>query len=197
MVSIITSWHCLHCRGGNDLIVKNQCNLPSTPETANIIKILKYVVKKHPVRKTQQCPGDVLIAAIGACLVAQTIKNPPAMQETQVPSLVGKIPWRRKWLPTPVFLPGEFHEQSSLVGYSPWGHKELDTTKRLTLFTEDLALRPHFTAPLCWGLEQAAPRHTRMVYWLFWVKVTGERAGEGKLDIKTITLWPPPHSPKK
>ena len=37
---------------------------------------------------------------------------------------VGKIPWRRAWLPTPVFLPGESHEQRSLVGYSPWGHKE-------------------------------------------------------------------------
>ena len=41
---------------------------------------------------------------------------------------VRKIPWRREWLPTPVFLPGEFHGQRSLVGYSPWGHKELDTT---------------------------------------------------------------------
>ena len=36
---------------------------------------------------------------------------------------VGKIPWRRKWQPTPVFLPEEFHGQRSLVGYSPWGHK--------------------------------------------------------------------------
>ena len=34
---------------------------------------------------------------------------------------VGKIPWRRKWQPTPVFLPGELHGQKSLVGYSPWG----------------------------------------------------------------------------
>ena len=40
-----------------------------------------------------------------------------------------KIPWRRDWLPTPVFLPGEFHGQKSLVGYNPWGHKELDTTE--------------------------------------------------------------------
>ena len=36
---------------------------------------------------------------------------------------VGKIPWRRPWKPTPVFLPGEFHGQRSLVGYSPWGCK--------------------------------------------------------------------------
>ena len=39
---------------------------------------------------------------------------------------VGKIPWSRKWHPTPEFLPGNFHGQGSLVGYSPWGYKELD-----------------------------------------------------------------------
>ena len=39
---------------------------------------------------------------------------------------VGKIPWRRKWLPTPMFLPGEFHGQRSLVGYSPRGHKRIE-----------------------------------------------------------------------
>ena len=48
------------------------------------------------------------------------------MQQTEVESLVGKMTWRREELPTPVFLPGEFHEQRSLVGYSPWGHKESD-----------------------------------------------------------------------
>ena len=44
----------------------------------------------------------------------------------------GKIPWRRKWQLTPVFLPGEFYGQRSPVGYSPWGLKESDTTERLT-----------------------------------------------------------------
>ena len=42
---------------------------------------------------------------------------------------VGNIPWRREWLPVPGFLPGEFQGQRSLVGYSLWGHKELDTTE--------------------------------------------------------------------
>ena len=44
---------------------------------------------------------------------------------------VGKIPWSRKWQPTPVFLPGRFHGQRSLVGYSPWGCKGLDVTEQL------------------------------------------------------------------
>ena len=43
-----------------------------------------------------------------------------------------KISWRREWQPTPVFLPGESHGQRSLVGYSPWGPKESDTTEQLT-----------------------------------------------------------------
>ena len=42
---------------------------------------------------------------------------------------VGKTPWKREWHPTPVFLPGESHGQRSLVNYSPWGHKESDTTE--------------------------------------------------------------------
>ena len=45
---------------------------------------------------------------------------------------VGRIPWRREWLLTPVFLLGEISGQRSLAGYSPWGHKESDTTERLT-----------------------------------------------------------------
>ena len=44
----------------------------------------------------------------------------------------GKITYRREWLPVPVFLPGEFHGQKSLVGYSPWGDKESDMTEQLT-----------------------------------------------------------------
>ena len=46
---------------------------------------------------------------------------------------VGKIPWRRKRLPIPIFLPGEFHGQRRLLGYHSWGHKELDMTEQLTL----------------------------------------------------------------
>ena len=61
-------------------------------------------------------------------LVSQLLKNPSAMQETWV----GKIPWRRERLPTPVFLPGEFHGPRSPVGYSPWGCKEQDTAEQLT-----------------------------------------------------------------
>ena len=46
---------------------------------------------------------------------------------------VGKIPWRRAWQPIPGFLPGESHGQKSLRGYSPWDHKESDTTEWLSM----------------------------------------------------------------
>ena len=64
-------------------------------------------------------------ALFGASLVAQTVKSLPAMRETQIRSWVRKIPWRRDWQPIPLFLFGKFHGQRNLVGYSPWGHKEL------------------------------------------------------------------------
>ena len=48
---------------------------------------------------------------------------------------VGKITWRRKWQPTPVFFPGQSHGQRSLVGYGSWGHKESDTTEHMCAHT--------------------------------------------------------------
>ena len=70
-----------------------------------------------------------------ASLEAQMVKNPPAMWVTGFDPWVGKIPWKRAWLPTPVFLPGEFHGQRSLVGCSPWGCKDSDTTGLLSTHT--------------------------------------------------------------
>ena len=67
----------------------------------------------------------------GASLVAQIVNCLPAMQKNWVWTLGRKIPWWRKWQPTPVLLPGKFHGQSSLVGYSPWGCKESFTTEQL------------------------------------------------------------------
>ena len=66
-------------------------------------------------------------------LMAQMLKTLPVRQETWFNPWVRKIPWRREWKPIPEFLPGEFHGQKSLVGYSPWGHKESDMTEQLTL----------------------------------------------------------------
>ena len=65
--------------------------------------------------------------------VAQMVENLPAMQETSVQSLGREDPWEKGMQTTPVFLPGKFHGQRNLAGYSPWGCEELDKTERLTL----------------------------------------------------------------
>ena len=76
------------------------------------------------------------------------VKNLPAKQETWVPSLGRKIPWRRKWHPTPVLLPGESHAQRSMAGCSPWGRKGQDMTEHvqtkatLEYLTQHLAYGP-------------------------------------------------------
>ena len=64
--------------------------------------------------------------------MAQLIKNPPAVRDTWVRSLGQDDPLEKRMAITPVFLPEEFYEQRSLVGYSPWVSKELDTTEQLT-----------------------------------------------------------------
>ena len=65
------------------------------------------------------------------------VKHPPANEgDIRDAGLIpgwGRIPWRRKWQPTPVFLLGESHGQRSLANYSPWGCKESDMTKKLSL----------------------------------------------------------------
>ena len=67
----------------------------------------------------------------GASLVAQRLNIHLQCRRPGFDPWVGNIPWRRKWQPTPVFLPGESQGQRSLVGYIPWGCKESATTKKL------------------------------------------------------------------
>ena len=100
------------------------------------------------------------LTLIWTSLVAQIIKSSPVMQESQVQSLNWEDTLGRKWQPTPVFLPGEFHGQWSLAGYSPRGCKEMDITERVSLNINMVihssskymffpALRTLFTTPFC------------------------------------------------
>ena len=67
--------------------------------------------------------------------VSSVVKNLPSSIEAddrcRFNPWARKIPWRRKWQPTPVFLPGKFHGQRNLADYSPWCPKESDTTELL------------------------------------------------------------------
>ena len=73
---------------------------------------------------------------------------------------VRKIPWSRRWQPTPVFLPGKFHGQRSLAGYNSQGHKELDTTEQLSIQREsgcpELNKKPKVQTEMRLGLLTAS-----------------------------------------
>ena len=82
----------------------------------------------------------------------------------------GKIPWRRERQPTPVFLPGEFHGERNLAGYSPWGRRELDKTDVLvqhlhsfTLAAQSCVLVHQLWSswnPILWGcMDVSLHRH--------------------------------------
>ena len=111
---------------------------------------------------------------------------------------VGKIPWRKKWQPTPVFWPGEIHGQRSLAG-GPWGHKELDRTEQLSL---SLDLHPRGASgqePTCrrlkemqvlslnqeYALEEGMATHSSILAWRIpWTEEPGGLRSMGlqKLD---------------
>ena len=102
----------------------------------------KVIVRKHPLQiqgvsvvVVQLLSRVQLFAAplAGACQASLSSTISGVCSGCR---FVGKIPWRRKWQPTPVLLPGESHGWKSLVGYNPWGRKESDTTEQL-----------HFTPP--------------------------------------------------
>ena len=80
------------------------------------------------MKETKFC---INLVTLRASLVSPTVKCLPAVRETWVPSLGWEDPLEKEWQPTPVLLPGKFHGLRSLVGYSPWDHKESDTTERL------------------------------------------------------------------
>ena len=102
-----------------------------------IITTPRILDSKEIIRCRSRLLVNVLILTLfiignsWASLVAQLVKNLPSMWETGFDPCVRKIPWRRKWQPTPVLLHGRFHGRRSLVGYSPWGHKESYTIEQL------------------------------------------------------------------
>ena len=76
-------------------------------------------------------------------LVAQTVKNPPAIQETPVRPLGQEDPLQREWLPTPVLLPGEFHGQRSLAGYNDILLSHLSSVICATVLVTDSEVTNH------------------------------------------------------
>ena len=104
-----------------------------------------------------------------ASLMAQTVKNPPAMWKDWVRSLGWKDPLEKEWLPTPVFLPGKSHRQMNPVGCNPWGCKESGMTERLTLESvKSIVLGCVWLLAMLWTVACQAPLSigfSRKEYW--------------------------------
>ena len=79
--------------------------------------------------------SKLLYSMVGASRVTRGKEPTCQCRRHRFDPWVGKIPWRRKWQPTPVFLPGQFRGQRSLTGYSPWGHRQSDTTEHTCMLT--------------------------------------------------------------
>ena len=79
------------------------------------------------------------------------------MRETWFDPWVGKIPWRRKWQPTPVFLPGESHGRRNLMGYSPWVAKSWTWLMWASLVAKPVKNPPAMQETQVWSLDQEDP----------------------------------------
>ena len=103
---------------------------------------------------------------------------------------VRKIPWRRGWLSTPVFLPGELHGQRSLSGYRPLDHRALDTTEQLTMSlslsfieTESTLVGRKQLKTLGFGMKVSDCQRVRSFFFPF-------LAGTAHMAFRTLALQP-------
>ena len=110
------------------------------------IKPFTLRFRKPPNKADERKPNMIISAwhwfpipfcgLVGFLGGASSKKSTWQCRRSRLDPWVRKIPRRRKWQPTPVFLPGKFYGQRSLVGYSPWGRKDLEWLKRLSMHEE-------------------------------------------------------------
>ena len=130
--------------------------------------VLNITTNKHSVKRTVTQKKSFISFKVSY----EVVKNPPETQEKaciagdmfSIPGS-GKIPWRKKWQPTLVFLPGEFHGQRSLVGYSPWGCKESDTTEQT--HAHEIKYSPHNPVIQLWFNQEKWNYVSTKDLWMF------------------------------
>ena len=111
---------------------------------------------------------------------------------------VGKIPWSRKWQPTPEFLPGKSHRQKSLAGYSPWGGKESNRMEHASVISTlkgFLTPWPLYLLVSAWGHLPQAPSHSQILAQTFPLRkavinhLTQQPPNYSKNYLGTIQIW--------
>ena len=131
------------------------------------------------------------------------------MQKTWVRPLGWEIPWRRKWQPIPVFLPGKSHEQRNLAGYSPWGRKKWDMNERLSTHTSGIRGQTYIliyiakslqSCPtLCDPKDSSPPGSsvpgTLQARTLEWVAICFSNAWQWKVKVKSLSRVRLPATP--
>ena len=147
-----------------------------------------------------QCIIFIKTLASRASLVAQWWRIRPQCGRLRFEPWVGQIPWRRKWQPTPVFLPGKSRGQRSLAGYSPLGCKELDVTHQLNndrnpclLIRHLWCTRDHMQCFVCTASfnphnlgisEKAMAPHSSTLAWKIpWMEEPGRLQSMGSLRV--------------
>ena len=111
--------------------------------------------KERPVLLIYLQPNLLSLVFPGGCSGKEPACQCRRLWRSRFDTWVGKIPWRRAWQPTPVFLPGESHGQRSLVGHSPWGRKESNTTEPLRTRASFLTKRTNVCWLYSWVLDRS------------------------------------------
>ena len=124
----------------------------------------------HSLYIKTECPAckawSVMLAAVScswrrSCHIHRLLWLSSPLLQCRRPRFhpwVRKIPWRRIRQCTPVFSPGKSHGERSLVGYSPWGHKQLDTTEWLPLFQHSQTPFLHFSNFPCYEIPRRSQK---------------------------------------
>ena len=99
------------------------------PPSSSFLLVEKDQFALHGTVKSSLCWASLL--SVGLCKWLSGKESACQCGKCGFSPWVGKIPWRREWQPTPVFVPVKSHGWRSLAGYSPWGSQESDTTERL------------------------------------------------------------------
>ena len=143
-----------------------------------------------PIHKHCMFPNPFRVTVL--CICSALVKLPVSVVSTPV------YPWRREWLPTPVFLPGEFHRQRSLEGYSPWGHKVSDITEQLTHRHTHTHTPIYTPMSNIWESQFLHILINTFSFWLFWWVCSGGVAFWFCISLMTVlsasvmsdSLWP-------
>ena len=122
-----------------------------------------------------------------ASQVAQQLRTCLPSRRHELNPWVGKIRWRREWLPTPVLLPEKSHVQRSLVGYSPWSRKRVQHNLATAAAAKSFQSCPTLCNPIDGSLPGPAVPGILQARTLEWVAISSSNAWKWKVKVKSLS----------